>query len=61
MSVFSPSRRRRCVLGVGTLYRRTGKRELAQEHLTAAAMMYREMDMRFYLYQAQVEMKRLAW
>jgi len=47
--------------GVGTLYRRTGKRELAQEHLTAAAMMYREMDMRFYLYQAQVEMKRLAW
>ena len=44
-----------CHFGLGTLYRRTGKRELAQEHLTAATTMYREMDMRFYLEQAVAE------
>jgi tetratricopeptide (TPR) repeat protein len=37
-----------CHLGLGKLYRRLGKREQAQEHLTTAATMYREMDMRFY-------------
>ena len=42
-----------CHLGLGKLYRRTGKREQAQEHLTTATMMYREMDMRFYLEQAE--------
>ncbi len=36
-----------CHLGLGKLYRRTGKREPAQEHLTIATAMYREMDMRF--------------
>ena len=35
-----------CHLGLGKLYRRTGKREQAQEHLTTATTMYREMDMR---------------
>jgi hypothetical protein len=30
-------------LALGTLYRRTGKREQAQEHLTTATTMYREM------------------
>ena len=34
-----------CHFGLGKLYRRTGKREQAQEHLTTATMMYREMDM----------------
>ena len=34
-----------CHLGLGKLYRRTGKREQAQEHLTTATTMYREMDM----------------
>ena len=34
-----------CHLGLGKLYRRTGKREEAQEHLTTATTMYREMDM----------------
>jgi tetratricopeptide (TPR) repeat protein len=42
-----------CHLGLGTLYRRTGKREQAYEHLTTATAMYREMDMRFWLEQAQ--------
>jgi DNA-binding SARP family transcriptional activator/tetratricopeptide (TPR) repeat protein len=44
-----------CHLGLGKLYLRTGKREEAQEHLTTATTMYREMDMRFYLEQAEAE------
>jgi class 3 adenylate cyclase/tetratricopeptide (TPR) repeat protein len=36
-----------CHLGLGKLYRRTGQREQAREHLTTATTMYREMDMRF--------------
>ena len=44
-----------CHLGLGKLYRRTGKREQAQEHLTTATTMYREMDMRFWLEQAEAE------
>ncbi len=43
-----------CHLGLGKLYRRTGKREEAQEHLTTAMTMYREMDMRFWLEQAEM-------
>ena len=42
-----------CHLGLGKLYRRTGKREQAHEHLTTAATMYREMDMRFWLEKAE--------
>jgi len=45
-----------CHLGLGKLYRRTGKREPAQEHLTTATTMYREMDMRFWLEQAEAGM-----
>jgi class 3 adenylate cyclase/tetratricopeptide (TPR) repeat protein len=45
-----------CHLGLGALYRRTGKREEAREHLTTATTMYREMDMRFWLEQAEAEM-----
>jgi hypothetical protein len=37
-------------------YRRTGKREQAREHLTAAATMYREMGMTYWLEQAETEM-----
>ena len=48
-----------CHLGLGKLYRRTGKREQAQEHLTTAATMYREMDMRFWLKQAETEIGEL--
>ena len=37
-----------CHLGLGKLYRRTGKREQAQEHLTTATTMYREMGMAYW-------------
>jgi tetratricopeptide (TPR) repeat protein len=49
-----------CHLGLAKLYRRTGKREQAQEHLTTATTMYREMDMRFWLEQAEAQMKELG-
>jgi len=37
------------------LYRRTGQREQAQEHLTTATTMYREMGMTYWLEQAEAE------
>jgi hypothetical protein len=45
-----------CHVGLGKLSRRTGKRGQAQEHLSTATTMYREMDMRFYLEQAEGEL-----
>jgi transcriptional regulator with AAA-type ATPase domain/tetratricopeptide (TPR) repeat protein len=45
-----------CHRGLGKLYRRTGKRQEAQEHLTIATTMYREMDMTYWLEQAEAEM-----
>jgi tetratricopeptide (TPR) repeat protein len=47
-----------CHLGLGKIYRRTGKRQEAQEHFTTAATMYREMDMQFWLTQAEAEMRQ---
>src|SRR5262249_48075672 len=49
-----------CYLGLGKLYQRRGKREQAREHLSTAATMYREMDMRFYVEQAEAELRGLA-
>jgi class 3 adenylate cyclase/tetratricopeptide (TPR) repeat protein len=49
-----------CHLGLGKLYRRTGKADQAREHLTTATTMYREMDMRFWLEQAEAELHNLA-
>jgi tetratricopeptide (TPR) repeat protein/transposase-like protein len=49
-----------CHLGLGKLYRRTGKREQALKHLTTAATMYREMEMTYWLEQTQTEMRTLA-
>jgi tetratricopeptide (TPR) repeat protein len=49
-----------CHLGLGKLYRRTGARQQAQEYLTIARTMYREMDMRFGVEQAEAEMRELA-
>jgi tetratricopeptide (TPR) repeat protein len=49
-----------CHLGLAKLYRRTGKRQEAQEHLTTATTMYRDMDMRLWLEQAEAVMKVLA-
>jgi tetratricopeptide (TPR) repeat protein len=48
-----------CHLGLGKLYARTGQREQAEEHLTTATTMYREMDMRFWLEKAETEMEGL--
>ena len=42
-----------CHLGLGKLYRRRGKHAQAQEHLTTETTMSREMDMRFWLEQAE--------
>jgi hypothetical protein len=47
-----------CHLGLGRLDRRTGQPDRAREHLAAAAMMYREMDMRFWLDQVEAELAR---
>ena len=44
-----------CHLGLGKLYRRTADRATAREHMTIAATMYRTMDMRFWLEQAEGE------
>ena len=49
-----------CHLGLGKLYRRTGQRDEAREHLATVATMYREMDMRFWLEQAEATMRELA-
>jgi tetratricopeptide (TPR) repeat protein len=48
-----------CHLGLGKLYRCTGKREQAQEHLTIATTMYREMGMTYWLEKAEAELKEL--
>jgi tetratricopeptide (TPR) repeat protein len=49
-----------CHLGLGKLYRRTGKRQEAQEHLTTATTMCREMDMGLWLEQAEAKTKELS-
>jgi hypothetical protein len=46
-----------CQLGLGALYRRTGKRSRAREHLTAARTSYRQMDMRFWLERVEAELR----
>ena len=46
-----------CHLGLGTLYRRTGDRAKAEEHLTTATTMYREMDMGFWLEKTEGALK----
>jgi tetratricopeptide (TPR) repeat protein len=48
-----------CHLGLGKLFRRTGQGSQARAHLTTATTMYREMDMRFWLAQAESEMAAL--
>jgi tetratricopeptide (TPR) repeat protein len=49
-----------CHLGLGQLYRRTGRSEQAHEHLTTATTMYREMGMTYWLEQAEAELRELA-
>jgi tetratricopeptide (TPR) repeat protein/transposase-like protein len=47
-----------CHLGLGKLYGRTGKRQQTLENLTTATTLYRDMDMRFWLAQAEVRSDR---
>ena len=49
-----------CHLGLGRLHRRTGARERAAEHLTTAVALYREMDMPFWLEQAEAELREVG-
>ncbi len=49
-----------CHAGLAKLCRRMGKQDLARQHLITATTMYREMDMRLSLGQAEVEMSGLA-
>ena len=44
-----------CHLGLGKLYRRTGDQAMADEHLTTATTMYREMGMTFWLEKAEAK------
>jgi class 3 adenylate cyclase/tetratricopeptide (TPR) repeat protein len=44
-------------LGLGRVHGKTGKREQARQHLASAATLFREMDMRFWLEQAETELK----
>jgi len=46
-----------CHLGLGKLCHRTDKREQAQEHLTTATTMYREMGMTYWLEKAVAAMR----
>jgi hypothetical protein len=48
-----------CHFGLGRRYRRRYKREQAQAHLTSATAMYGQMEMRFWLEQAQAELRDL--
>jgi tetratricopeptide (TPR) repeat protein len=45
-----------CHLGLGKLYRRSGDQAKAQEHLTTATTMYREMAMGFWLEKSEAAM-----
>ena len=49
-----------CHFGLARLYRRAGKLQEAQNHLTATMAMYREMDMRYWLEPAEAELRELT-
>jgi hypothetical protein len=48
-----------CHLGLGTLYAKTGRREQARTELSAAIMLYRAMDMTFWLPQAEAALTQV--
>jgi tetratricopeptide (TPR) repeat protein len=50
----------RCHSGLGRLHRRGGRRSAAQEHLSIATTMYRQMDMRSWVEQAEAELASLS-
>ena len=48
-----------CNFGLGKLHRRAGLYQVANEHLASAMTMYRAMNMRFWLEEAEIELRRL--
>jgi tetratricopeptide (TPR) repeat protein len=48
-----------CHVGLGKLYRQIGSRQQAEEHLTTATAMMREMEMGLWLERAEAELKEL--
>jgi tetratricopeptide (TPR) repeat protein len=49
-----------CHLGLGKLHRHSGDADQAREQLTEAAKMYREMEMTYWLEQAEAELRQLG-
>jgi tetratricopeptide (TPR) repeat protein len=49
-----------CRVGLGKLYRRIGSRQQAEEHLTTATTMMREMEMGLWLEKAEAELRQLG-
>ena len=49
-----------CHLGLGTLYARQGQQDQARTALSTAIALYRAMDMRFWLPQAEAALKDVA-
>ena len=49
-----------CHLGLGTLYVQTGRLEPAHAALTAAIALYRDMEMRFWLPQAETALAQVG-
>jgi len=49
-----------CRLGLGRLHRRSGDHQRADDQLAGAAQMFRGMDMRSWLEQAETELKELG-
>ena len=49
-----------CHLALGKLNRRSGNRGQAEEHLSIAILMYREMGMAYWLEQAEAEESELC-
>ena len=43
-----------------TIYRRSGKRQDGREHPSMAARMYRQMNLRLWLEQAEAELRTMA-
>jgi tetratricopeptide (TPR) repeat protein len=50
-----------CYLGLGTLYAMTGQREQARAELAPAIALYRDMDMPFWLPQAEAALAQVEW
>jgi len=48
-----------CHRGLGTLYARTGQRQQARAALVAAIDLYRDMDMTFWLPQAEAALAQV--